>query len=159
MADAPLTLFAPDPEVTDAIGAALAPLLAPGDVVTLTGGLGAGKSALARALIRARLKDPDLEVPSPSFALVQPYPGLLHADLYRLADESEVIELGLFDTETDILLIEWPDRAPELMTRPGLAITLAIPANGAGRTLSIAAQGAREPGALRAALAAWTVAP
>lgn len=147
-------LFAPDEAATEAIGAAIAGQLYAGDVVTLDGDLGVGKTALARAIIRARLRDPGLEVPSPSFAIVQPYPGIMHADLYRLADESEVIELGLMDDESDILLVEWPQRAPLLFERPGLRITIAMAPAGAGRQLTVEAVG-REAPSLAAALAPW----
>jgi len=158
MATPPLTLFAPNPEATDAIGAALAGMLAPGDVVLLEGDLGAGKSALARALIRARLGDPEMEVPSPTFSLVQPYDGVLHADLYRLADESEAAELGLYDDPDAVVLVEWPDRAPGLRGFPGLTVTLAIPPGGAGRAVTVAPRGERDGNRLRQALAPWTVA-
>ena len=145
-------LFAPDEAATEAIGIALAGQLVPGDIVTLEGDLGVGKTALARAMIRARLGDPDLEVPSPSFAIVQPYRGILHADLYRLADESELIELGLMDDEDDILLVEWPQRAPSLFERPGLRIAIAMAPT--GRVLTVEAAGRDAPG-LADALAPW----
>lgn len=145
-------LFAPDEAATEAIGIALAGQLVPGDIVTLEGDLGVGKTALARAMIRARLGDPDMEVPSPSFAIVQPYTGILHADLYRLADESELIELGLMDDEDDILLVEWPQRAPSLFERPGLRIAIAMAPT--GRVLTVEAAGRDAPG-LAAALAPW----
>src|SRR5690554_756122 len=132
-----LFLFAPNEAATTGIGAALATWLRPGDVVTLEGDLGAGKTALARAIIRARLGDPAMDVPSPSFALVQPYEGIVHADLYRLSGEDEIEELGLFDDEDAILLIEWPARAPSLYARPGLTISLSIPEGGVGRTLDL----------------------
>ncbi|WP_417578735.1 tRNA (adenosine(37)-N6)-threonylcarbamoyltransferase complex ATPase subunit type 1 TsaE [Pelagibacterium sp.] len=149
-----VALFAPDADATDAIGAALATHLQPGDIVTLEGDLGAGKTALARAIIRALLGVPDLDVPSPTFAIVQPYPGIIHADLYRLADESEIDELGLVEDETDIVLVEWPERAPSLMRRPGLNIALAMDASGMGRILTITARG-RQLDSLAAALAPW----
>lgn len=152
-----LTLFAHDTTATDAIGEKLAQLLEPGDVLSLYGDLGAGKTALARAIIRARLGDPTLDVPSPTFALVQPYPGLVHADLYRLADESEVEELGLFDDADAIVLVEWPDRAPQLQALPGFAVTLAL--QGDARTMEIAARGGRTLDRIAPALAPWVVKP
>lgn len=154
-----LTLFAHDATATDAIGAALARLLEPGDVVALYGDLGVGKTALARAIIRARLGDPELEVPSPTFALVQPYPGLVHADLYRLGDENEIEELGLFDDPAAIVLIEWPDRAPQLETLPGFAITLALHGPGEERVIEIAARGGRTLDHIALALAPWAINP
>ena len=130
-----IALIAPDADATDAIGKALADLLSPGDVVLLHGDLGAGKTALARAIIRARLGDPDMAVPSPTFALVQPYPGIVHADLYRLSHEDELEELGLFDEDQAIRLIEWPDRAPALVKLPGISVTIDMA--GEGRSLVI----------------------
>lgn len=148
-----IALFAPDPEATDAIGAALSSLLRPGDTVLLHGDLGAGKTALARAIIRARLGDPDMAVPSPTFALVQPYPGIIHADLYRLAHADELEELGLFEDDRAIKLIEWPGRAPDLRALPGIAINLAT--HGAGRMLGIEPIGGRSVEGWGAALARW----
>lgn len=145
--------FAPDEAATQAIGSAIAPELSPGQVVTLDGDLGAGKTALARSIIRARLGQPQLEVPSPSFAIVQPYPGIVHADLYRLADESEIDELGLWENDDDIVLVEWPQRAPSLLRRPGLRISLSIAPAG-GRLIDIEVQGS-DPAELFAALAPW----
>ncbi|MEO8686548.1 MAG: tRNA (adenosine(37)-N6)-threonylcarbamoyltransferase complex ATPase subunit type 1 TsaE, partial [Devosia sp.] len=78
---------------------------------------------------------------SPTFALVQPYDGprgaILHADLYRLGDPREVDELGLLDNPDAIVLIEWPERAPELFESATLIIELAIPPDGEGRTVSL----------------------
>jgi tRNA threonylcarbamoyl adenosine modification protein YjeE len=94
----------------------LALLIEPGDVITLTGDLGAGKTAAARALIRYLASDDALEVPSPTFTLVQPYDlpsyPLVHADLYRIAEPSELEEIGLSPLpEGTVALIEWPERA------------------------------------------------
>src|SRR5690606_34029815 len=112
-----------------------------GDLVLLEGGLGAGKTALARSIIRALVGDPSLEVPSPTFALVQPYEAngipVLHADLYRIANPRETEELGLVDRNDAIVLIEWPERAPELAASATLAIQLAIPPGGQGRVAEI----------------------
>ncbi|WP_127145055.1 tRNA (adenosine(37)-N6)-threonylcarbamoyltransferase complex ATPase subunit type 1 TsaE [Pelagibacterium montanilacus] len=138
---------------TGAIALALAPLLTAGETIALVGGLGAGKSALARALIRARLGDPDHEVPSPTFSLVQPHGAIVHADLYRLADPDEIGELGLFEDEEAIVIVEWPERAPEVLTREGLTISIAILSPGEARQISIRARGAREMGAIAEALA------
>jgi hypothetical protein len=94
----------------------LALLIGPGDVITLTGDLGAGKTAAARALIRYLANDDALEVPSPTFTLVQAYDlpsyPLVHADLYRIAEPSELEEIGLSPLpEGTVALIEWPERA------------------------------------------------
>jgi tRNA threonylcarbamoyladenosine biosynthesis protein TsaE len=112
--DAALDIDLPTPEATERLGATLAKLLRPGDALLLTGELGAGKSTLARGLVRA-LTRPDEEVPSPTFTLVQGYDGpsfpLFHFDLYRLSGPEEVFELG-FDEALDegAAVVEWPQR-------------------------------------------------
>lgn len=100
-----------------------------GDMLALNGDLGAGKTTFARALVRAVLGQPDAEVPSPTFALVQTYDAprvaLAHIDLYRLADETEALELGIDDLiERGAVIIEWPERAPSLTSADRLEITL-----------------------------------
>ena len=115
---------------TAALAAHLAPRLAPGDTLLLGGPVGAGKSAFARALIRARLNDPQAEVPSPTFTLVQTYgdgpEALWHADLYRLSGPEEVLELGLATAmEEAVCLIEWPDRLGPLQPASALQVELA----------------------------------
>jgi N-acetylmuramate 1-kinase len=97
----------------------LALLVGPGDVITLSGDLGAGKTAAARAMIRYLADDDALEVPSPTFTLAQiydsPFP-ILHADLYRIDDASELEEIGLSPLpEGTLALIEWPERAPDAL--------------------------------------------
>ncbi|MDR3475425.1 MAG: tRNA (adenosine(37)-N6)-threonylcarbamoyltransferase complex ATPase subunit type 1 TsaE [Devosia sp.] len=138
------THFLPDDAATAAFGRALAEALAPDDLVLLSGDLGAGKTALARAVIRALLAEPGLEVPSPSFALLQPYEGngktVLHADLYRLASAREIDELGLFDRPEAVVLVEWPERSPELFERADVVVRLSIPAGGVGRNVSVERQ-------------------
>ena len=119
---ATLSLDAADEAATDRIGAVLATVLRPGDVLAVSGPLGAGKSHLCRAVIRALLDDPDAEVPSPSYTLVNVYQAegseIWHADLYRIADSEELTELGLDDACTDaIVLIEWPERWAALPPR------------------------------------------
>lgn len=130
-----------DDAATAAFGARLAAVLRPGDLILLDGDLGAGKTALARAVIRTLVGDPRLDVPSPSFALVQPYDGpsgpILHADLYRLSSEAEIDELGLFDHPAAIVLIEWPERAPSLAGRADVTIRLSVPKGGEGRDVEI----------------------
>lgn len=110
----PIQITLPTEETTAALAATIAPRLAPGDVILLEGSIGAGKSAFARALIRARLGRME-DVPSPTFTLVQTYEhpdgDLWHCDLYRLTDPDEAFELGLDEAfATAICLIEWPDR-------------------------------------------------
>lgn len=98
---------------TAALGARIAAIARVGDVITLSGPLGAGKTALARGLIAALGHDGD--VPSPSFAIVQPYedldPPVWHADLYRIENPSEIEELGLDSAADGLLIVEWPERA------------------------------------------------
>jgi tRNA threonylcarbamoyladenosine biosynthesis protein TsaE len=103
-----------DEGATQSLGETLARALQAGDAICLTGPLGAGKSTLARALIRA-LTTPDEEVPSPTFTLVQSYEGpefaISHFDLYRLADPDEAYEIGLEEAlDGGAALIEWPER-------------------------------------------------
>ncbi|KQT44309.1 hypothetical protein ASG47_17300 [Devosia sp. Leaf420] len=136
--------FLADDDATSAFGQELAGMLRPGDIVSLEGELGAGKSALARATIRALAKDADLEVPSPTFALVQPYETpagpVLHADLYRLGDAAEADELGLLDTDNGVVFVEWAERAPHVQEAATIVITLAIPPGGKGRAMSLRRQ-------------------
>ncbi|MCA0902487.1 tRNA (adenosine(37)-N6)-threonylcarbamoyltransferase complex ATPase subunit type 1 TsaE [Qipengyuania aquimaris] len=104
----------PDLAAMDAFGARIAAKLQPGDVVALSGGLGAGKTTLARAIIAALGHEG--EVPSPTFTIVETYDHLrvplVHADFYRLEDPSEAEEIGLDDyREGAALLAEWPDHA------------------------------------------------
>ena len=107
----------------------LALLIGPGDVITLSGDLGAGKTAAARALIRYLAADDAIEVPSPTFTLVQAYDlppfQLLHADLYRINDASELEEIGLSPLpEGTVALIEWPERAPAALPSDRIDIAL-----------------------------------
>ena len=113
-------------EATIAAGAALAPIVRAGEVITLSGPLGVGKTALARGLIAALGHEG--EVPSPSFAIVQPYdeldPPVLHVDLYRIEEPSEIDELGLDAAVDAVLLVEWPERAGPNMWPDALALSL-----------------------------------
>jgi tRNA threonylcarbamoyl adenosine modification protein YjeE len=133
--------FLADDAATAGLGHRLAAALKPGDLVLLEGGLGAGKTALARAVIRALAGDAALEVPSPTFALVQPYETprgpVLHADLYRLASAREVDELGLFDRPEAIVLVEWPERAPGLVERATVTVRMTVPVDGEGRRAEV----------------------
>ena len=125
-----LSLVFADEAATARFGAKLAAILKPGDVVALRGGLGSGKTALTRAVVRAFL--PEEEVPSPTFTLVQIYAApnfaIWHVDLYRLKDAREVAELGL-DEATDqgaALLIEWPERSGNWLPEDRVDIALAL---------------------------------
>lgn len=109
-----ITLDLPDLPATHALAARLAGLLRAGDAVLLEGPLGAGKSELARAVLRAAVGDPALEVPSPTFTLVQSYDlpagPAHHFDLYRLDGPAGLAELGWDEAREGIVLVEWPDR-------------------------------------------------
>lgn len=124
-----LTILLPDEAATIALGEDLALVLKQGDWLALTGDLGAGKSTLSRALIRAVADAPSLEVPSPTFTIMQSYPlrvPIAHLDLYRLSDASELDELGLDEFLSEgFLLIEWPEIAKsELPKSTMLDLTL-----------------------------------
>ncbi|NDR57554.1 tRNA (adenosine(37)-N6)-threonylcarbamoyltransferase complex ATPase subunit type 1 TsaE [Aliiruegeria sabulilitoris] len=133
------TIDLPDAEATAQLGAHLARLLEPGDCLLLSGPIGAGKSHLARSAIRCLMEENGEaaeDIPSPTYTLVQTYPAgdteLWHADLYRLADPSEVMELGLDEGfETGICFVEWPDRlGPDA---PGDALDIELSEQGQGR--------------------------
>ncbi|MBX9730013.1 MAG: tRNA (adenosine(37)-N6)-threonylcarbamoyltransferase complex ATPase subunit type 1 TsaE [Sphingomonas sp.] len=135
---APLVLT--DPDASDRFGAALAKLVVPGDVITLAGPLGVGKTSIARGLLAALGLAG--EAPSPSFAIVQPYAPpdtalpVLHVDLYRIDDPNEIAELGLDDSASEQLtIVEWPERAPAGYWPDALALTLSFTPEG-GRALT-----------------------
>jgi N-acetylmuramate 1-kinase len=134
----------PDEASTILFGQDVAMALRPGDVVALSGDLGAGKSTLARALLRALAADPALEVPSPTYTLCQRYDlvfAVSHFDFYRLSEAGELDELGFGEAiETGAVLVEWPQRAAERMPAETLWIELATRPGG-GRTAMIAGGG------------------
>lgn len=141
-----IELDLPDLDATARLAQALAPHLEPGDLVTLEGDLGAGKTEFARALLRARSDDPALDVPSPTFTLVQLYDdpagGLIwHFDLYRLEDPDEVLELGWDDSRDAIALVEWPDRLGDLLPPDRLAVRLAPGAAAGARRATLIGNG------------------
>jgi tRNA threonylcarbamoyladenosine biosynthesis protein TsaE len=124
-----LTLDLPDLSATHALAARLAALLRAGDAVLLEGPLGAGKSEFARAVLRAAAGDAALEVPSPTFTLVQSYDlpagPAHHFDLYRLDGPQGLDELGWEEAREGIVLVEWPDRLGALAPEDALRIALA----------------------------------
>jgi len=113
---------------TEALAARLAALAVPGDAILLSGPLGAGKSAFARAFLRAASGDAGLDVPSPSYTLVQSYQTRLgpvhHFDLWRLEGEDAVLELGWDELLQDIVLVEWPERLGRMRPDGALSISL-----------------------------------
>ncbi|MES2845751.1 MAG: tRNA (adenosine(37)-N6)-threonylcarbamoyltransferase complex ATPase subunit type 1 TsaE [Pseudomonadota bacterium] len=152
MTATPVSIFLPTDDATTRLGAWLAARLGPGDCVLLDGPIGAGKTHLARAIIRARLGRME-DVPSPTFTLVQTYDEgdieIWHADLYRLSHPDEVLELGLDEAlDHAICLIEWPDRMGSLLPPDAIRITLST--EGEGRRAVITA-----PPALLSGIAGW----
>ncbi len=123
-----MRIVLPDLAATEALAGRLAALIRPGDAILLAGPLGAGKSAFARALLRAASADPALEVPSPTYTLVQTYDTargtVHHFDLWRLTGPGALAELGWDDAQADIVLVEWPDRLGD--QRPDAALTIAL---------------------------------
>jgi tRNA threonylcarbamoyl adenosine modification protein YjeE len=126
-----LPLVLANEQATNRLAVDIAAMLAPGDWVTLSGDLGAGKTTFARAIIRRLAGDDRLEVPSPTFTLVQSYPlprfPVVHADLYRVADPAEIDELG-FEEAADgaAVLLEWPDRAGDRLPANRLDISFTL---------------------------------
>ena len=145
MSDAPLVLTLADEAATLRLAEALATRLASGDVIALEGDLGAGKTTLARALIRAVAGDPALEVPSPTFTIVQTYPGrvpIAHFDLYRLGSPDELDEIGFDEAVADgAVLIEWPERGGNRI--PSSALTIRLEIAGEGRRAALSGGGGR----------------
>ncbi|WP_275401686.1 tRNA (adenosine(37)-N6)-threonylcarbamoyltransferase complex ATPase subunit type 1 TsaE [Novacetimonas pomaceti] len=152
-----LRIILPDDAATMALGRALAPALGAGDVVLLRGDLGAGKTTLARALLRALCDDAAMEVPSPSYTLVQTYdaPGgdasgveVSHFDLWRLDGPDALVELGWDDACEGIVLVEWPERLGALAPPDARGIDLVVRADG-GRDAILRGWGAHAHAAAR----------
>jgi len=125
----PVTIQLPDAAATEALAARLAARARPGDAILLEGPLGAGKSTLARAFLRAASGDPRLDVPSPTFTLVQGYDlpigAAHHFDLWRLDGPADLAELGWEEAREGIVLVEWPDRLGALAPSDALTVALA----------------------------------
>lgn len=144
--DLAVTVSLASPEATAGCARAIAELLVPGDTILLEGPIGAGKSHFCRAAIRQMLEREGREedIPSPTFTLMQTYElsdaEVWHADLYRLTDPGQLIELGLDDAfETAITFVEWPDRLGPSTPQNALQITLAPGATEDARSARITA--------------------
>jgi tRNA threonylcarbamoyladenosine biosynthesis protein TsaE len=125
----PIEISLPSLAATEHLANRVAVLARPGDAILLAGPLGAGKTTFARGFLRAATGEPRLEVPSPSFTLVQSYDTRIgavhHFDLWRLDGRRGLVELGWDEARADIVLVEWPDRlGPEEWPEDALAITL-----------------------------------
>lgn len=137
-----------DEAATCRFAAALARQVKPGDLLALSGDLGAGKTTFARAFIRAACNSDSIEVPSPTFTLVQTYnvtdgSMIFHSDLYRLKGPDDIEDLGLEDErESSILLVEWPDRMPADWWHDALKIEFLHPPEGqeTGRIVQVTAE-------------------
>jgi tRNA threonylcarbamoyladenosine biosynthesis protein TsaE len=120
----------PDLAATEALARQLARVARAGDCILLQGPLGAGKTALARAFLRAAANDPAMEVPSPSFTLVQTYDTMIgpvfHYDLWRLDGPKSLPELGWEDALDAIVLVEWPERLGSRRPEGALTVTLRL---------------------------------
>ncbi|WP_066479571.1 MULTISPECIES: tRNA (adenosine(37)-N6)-threonylcarbamoyltransferase complex ATPase subunit type 1 TsaE [unclassified Sphingomonas] len=132
-----------------ALGARIARVARPGDVVTLSGPLGAGKTSIARGLLNELGLEG--EAPSPSYAIVQPYAPpevqfpVLHVDLYRIEDAEEAVELGLWEARHDsLLVVEWPERLPEPTWVDALRLTLLIESDGVRRLTAMVPEAWRQ---------------
>ena len=139
MTGSPVRVHLADEDATSRLGEDIAAILRPGAALLLSGDLGMGKTTLARAVIRALAGDPALDVPSPTFTMVQSYPGRVpvhHFDLYRLAAPDEMEELGLAEALGEgAVLVEWPVRAEG--TLPADAARLVLSEAGDGRDAEI----------------------
>ncbi|WP_375682592.1 MULTISPECIES: tRNA (adenosine(37)-N6)-threonylcarbamoyltransferase complex ATPase subunit type 1 TsaE [unclassified Bartonella] len=134
------SFFLENEEATKLFAQNLALSLKPGDLVTLQGDLGTGKSTIARTIIQTLANDNTMDVPSPTFTLVQSYQlpkfEIIHADLYRLSMAEEIDELGLYEArENNILLVEWPERSVALLELATFALTLQYEVHGRHVTL------------------------
>ncbi|WP_336761390.1 tRNA (adenosine(37)-N6)-threonylcarbamoyltransferase complex ATPase subunit type 1 TsaE [Asaia sp. VD9] len=131
----------PDQSATETLAIRVAELSKPGDVIALHGEMGMGKSVFARAFLRALANDPTLEVPSPTFSLVQLYDtskgAVAHFDLWRLDGPDGLFELGWDEVQEGIMLVEWPERAGDELPAHALHLTLTQGAEEACRTAQI----------------------
>lgn len=134
----------PDEAATIRLAGQLAAIARPGDTIALSGDLGAGKTSLARAFIRTLARNPALEVPSPTFTLLQTYGDtripVRHFDLYRVASVADLEEIGFTDdlaAAESVTLVEWPEHAGGVMPRTALGVRLDLAGQGRTATLSL----------------------
>lgn len=137
----PVTVLLQDQAATEALAARIAVAAKPGDCILLEGPLGAGKTTFARAFLRAAAADPDLEVPSPTFTLVQSYETsrgpIFHFDLYRIAVPDELVEIGWDEALAEgIVLVEWPVRAGALLPHRRLDVAFRFGAESTSRRVT-----------------------
>jgi hypothetical protein len=149
--DATWTLGLPDLAATEALARILAEDVRPGDLITLSGGLGSGKTTFARMLIRLLAGNPDLEVPSPTFTLMQVYEAgaalIVHADLYRIGHPQELVELG-FDEYAErgaVMLVEWPERGEGALKASRIDVALDLADGPEARTAVLTGTGTAAP--------------
>lgn len=120
----------PDLQATEALAKQIASKLQAGDALLLSGPLGAGKTAFSRALLRSVCSDAEMEVPSPSFTLVQIYESpkfpLYHYDLWRLEGADDLIELGWDEAREGVVIVEWPERLGDLIPLDALTIQFSL---------------------------------
>lgn len=124
----------PNLQATEKLAQKIAPYLRVEDVILLSGPMGVGKTAFVRALLRSVCNDSEMEVPSPSFTLVQIYDGpefsLYHYDLWRLDHEQDLIELDWEDAREGVVLVEWPERLPDFFPDNALHISFSLNSEG-----------------------------
>ncbi|WP_182418646.1 tRNA (adenosine(37)-N6)-threonylcarbamoyltransferase complex ATPase subunit type 1 TsaE [Bartonella sp. HY038] len=137
-----LTLHLSNEDATKRFGEDLALTLKKGDLIILEGDLGMGKSTLARSIIQTLADDDTLDVPSPTFTLVQTYNELrlpvAHADLYRIGSPEEIYELGLEQAlDNGVLIVEWPDKAEGLLPRPTFSLRIFEENDGRGVIIAV----------------------
>jgi ATPase, YjeE family len=135
-----------DAAATDRLAFILAQILKSGDLITLSGEVGAGKTTLARSILRVLAQDPEIKAPSPTFTIIQDYETLrgpvIHADFYRLSGPSDLIEIDWDDlTENSITLVEWPDIARDALSPDRLEIFLDLDPISAERTAFLIGRG------------------
>src|SRR4051812_14140022 len=140
MAEPFVTIDLPEEAATEFLAEDVAACLCPGDTIALLGELGTGKTTFARALLRSLAGDPSLEVPSPTFTLVQTYTSqpltVAHVDLYRVVDPREIENAGLLDTGADVPVIEWAERAGTLLPPDRLEVRLEMAGDGRRANIS-----------------------